>query len=179
MLPPFLIINSVGAIYLIKCLNKTSGKLLFFLISAVFLIQFIFLVEKLYFVSPNKFANFWSYSAKKASEIAINKRTNFEYVILSASIDNIEYAYPVYAKVDPQEVIAQNMKKFDLAGFPMKKFGNVYIGDFSVADLTKLENKLKGRILYVGPYDLKDQPEGKYETIDSLDETPALNVFGQ
>ena len=177
MLPPFLIINSVGGVYLIKSAINKKGRLSLYLILAVFLIQFVFLVEKLYFVSPNKFANFWSYPAKKASEIVIEKRANYDFLILSHSIDNIEYAYPVYAKVDPQEVIDQNIQKSDLAGFSMKKFGNVYTGDLSTEDLNKLRNRLKGKILYVGPYDLKDQPEGKYNTLYSLDKTPALIVF--
>ena len=179
MLPPFLIINSVGAVYLIKSSKNFRGKLFLFLISAVVLIQFVFLAEKLYFVSPNKFANFWSYPAKTASEIAINRRTSYDYVILSKSIDNIEYAYPVYAKVDPRNVIAQNMKKSDLEGFPMKKFGKVYIGDLTAKNLSKLENRLKGKILYVGAYGLKDQPKGKYETVYSPDTIPALMIFEQ
>lgn len=179
MLPPFLLVYSVGAVYLVRSSTNNRGRLLLYFVSGIFLIQFVFLVEKLYFVSPNKFANFWSYPAKKASEIAIESRANYDYVILSYSIDNIEYAYPVYAKVDPLAVIEQNTKKSDLGGVPMKKYGNVYLGELAVKDLSKLENRLQGKILYIGAYDLKDQPKGKYETIYSLDKTPALMVFEQ
>jgi 4-amino-4-deoxy-L-arabinose transferase-like glycosyltransferase len=110
MLPAFILISS----YALQNLPKKISGLLIILI----LVQLIFVMQRVYFLSPNKFASFWSTEAKKASLLAIkNTKKTF---ILSTKIDNIEYAYPVYAKIDPNIVIDQ------YGNFP-KKYGNVII----------------------------------------------------
>ena len=64
--------------------------------------------DRFYFVAPKKDARFWSYPAKKAAILALKNRDKFDYVILSNDIDNMEFAYPTYARIEPKEVIAQN-----------------------------------------------------------------------
>ena len=86
------------------------------------LIQLVFVSVAVYFLAPNKFADFWSTSAKAVSLKAIENKDNYKTIILSTKIDNIEYAYPVYAKIDPSLVIAQYGK------YP-KVYGNVMITD--------------------------------------------------
>ena len=113
MLPPFILISAFG-------LTKISKKMLLFVLS-MFTIQLIYILITVYYFAPNKFGNFWSFEAKRASLVAIDQSKN-KQVVLSTKIDNIEYAYPVYAKVDPKEVISQYGK------FP-KVYGNVIISD--------------------------------------------------
>jgi len=76
---------------------------------AVFLmaIQFLYVLLRIYTIAPVKFASFWSAEAKAASERAIEDSKAGKPVVLSTKIDNIEYAYEVYAKVDPNLVINQ------------------------------------------------------------------------
>jgi hypothetical protein len=111
MLPPFILITS----YALANLSKRWVRL-----SVLFiLIELIFVIQRVYFLAPNKFADFWSTDAKLASLGAINNK-NKTFTFSTQKIDNIEYAYEVYAKVDPNLVISQYGK------FP-KVFGNVKI----------------------------------------------------
>jgi len=114
MLPPFILISSY-ALY-------NLPKKLFLLATALIFIQFIFVMQRVYFLAPNKFASFWSAEAKAASEQAIANSKTGKSVVLSTKIDNIEYAYEVYAKVDPSLVISQYGKS-------PKVFGSVIITD--------------------------------------------------
>ena len=113
MLPPFILISAYG---LLSVSNKLKNVFIFLI-----LIQLIGVLMVVYFFAPNKFGSFWSLEAKTASLKAINTDKN-QQVVLATSIDNIEYAYPVYAKIDPKEVIAQYGK------FP-KKYNNVIISN--------------------------------------------------
>jgi hypothetical protein len=80
-------------------------------------------LQRIYFLTPNKFASFWSAEAKKISLETINNSDKSKIIKLSTKkIDNIEYAYEVYAKVDPNLVISQYGK------FP-KFYGNIEITD--------------------------------------------------
>ena len=76
---------------------------------AVFLmvVQFLYVLVRIYTIAPVKFASFWSAEAKAASEKAIEDSKAGKPVVLSTKIDNIEYAYEVYAKVDPNLVMSQ------------------------------------------------------------------------
>ncbi len=113
MLPPFIILTS----YVLSNLPK---KIAILSVTLIF-IQFVFVMQRVYFLAPNKFASFWSTEAKTVSLQVINDTNKSKVVTLSTKkIDNIEYAYEVYAKVDPKLVIAQYGK------FP-KIFGNVVI----------------------------------------------------
>lgn len=113
MLPPFILISA----YALLNVSRKLNKLFLFLI----LIQLVGVLMVVYFFVPSKFGSFWSLEAKTASLEAINADKN-QQIILSTKIDNIEYAYPVYAKIDPREVIAQYRK------YP-KVYGNVTISD--------------------------------------------------
>jgi 4-amino-4-deoxy-L-arabinose transferase-like glycosyltransferase len=114
MLPPFILLSSY-------MLFKFSKVLRIIFITCI-LIQLIFVLQRVYFLAPNKFASFWSSEAKKTSLEVINTKDKTKPIILLTKIDNIEYAYPVYAKIDPNIVIAQYGK------FP-KNYGDVIITD--------------------------------------------------
>ncbi len=113
MLPPFLLILAYALI-------NISHRLRMVLIGLILVQLFLVLLDLYYFV-PYKFGSFWSEVAKIESLNAI-KISKTQKVVLSTKIDNMEYAYPVYAKVNPREVIAQYGK------FP-KIYGNVTIVD--------------------------------------------------
>jgi hypothetical protein len=179
LLPPLLIVSAVGGSQLLNRREDKGRRLLPVFILGIFFMQFVFLVERLYFVSPNKFANFWSYPAKKASEIAIAQRDKFDAVIISTAIDNIEYAYPVYARLNPEDVIGANKEKSPLAGLTLKRFGNVYLGTLTRENLDTLEAKLDGSVLFITRYDFEIKPTETYDTVLSLDRTPAILIIRQ
>lgn len=114
MIPPFILISAYALSNLPKVLVRLSV--------AFMIIQLIFVLVAIYFLAPGKFAGFWSAAAKKASLEAIENKDKYETIILSTKIDNIEYAYPVYARIDPNLVIAQYGK------YP-KRYDNVVITD--------------------------------------------------
>ncbi len=101
----------------------------------------IFVLERVYFLAPQKHAGFWAFDARLVSQKAKAERNNFDLVFISNKIDNAEFAYPVYAKIEPQEVIRQNR-------LPIKKFDNVLIAD-------KLPADAGGHILVMELKDLK------------------------
>jgi hypothetical protein len=115
MLPPFILITSYALFNLPKKLAVLSVFLM--------VVQLVFVLQRIYFLTPNKFASFWSAEAKKISLETINNSDKSKIIKLSTKkIDNIEYAYEVYAKVDPNLVISQYGK------FP-KFYGNIEITD--------------------------------------------------
>lgn len=115
MLPPLILLTAFT-------LSKIPKKFVSLFVVLVGL-QLIYVLIRLYTVVPAKFASFWSAEAKEAALLAIEKGKNGQKVTLNVTkIDNIEYAYEVYAKVDPREVIDQSGK------FP-KVYGNVTITD--------------------------------------------------
>jgi hypothetical protein len=115
MLPPIIILTS----YALSMFPRKVFNISIVLI----LLQLIFVMQRVYFLAPNKFASFWSAAAKDASLTAIGADDKNKIIVLSTkNIDNIEYAYEVYAKVDPKLVISQYGK------FP-KVFNNVLITD--------------------------------------------------
>lgn len=113
MLPPMIITSAYA---LNKLTLKYKALILIFIVT-----QLAFVLTTIYNFAPNKFGSFWSTEAKKASLEALVKSKS-EKVILSTDIDNIEFAYPVYADVDPNEVISQYGKM-------PKVYGNVTITD--------------------------------------------------
>ncbi len=114
MLPPLVLISSFALSKLSKTLSVISVGLM--------LVQLIFILNAVYFLAPVKFASFWSSEAKRVSLQTIANQDRNKTITLSTKIDNIEYAYPVYAKIDPNLVIAQYGK------YP-KVYGNVTILD--------------------------------------------------
>ncbi len=149
MLPPLLLISALGIAYV------NFGKV--FLITA-FIIQFVFIMHRLFFVSGNEFSRFWSYPAKDAVGQIQAQAKKFQYVIVSDSIDNIEYAYEVYANVDPRIVLDKRLhQKLNNRNF--KKFGsNIYLGSISEGDINSFLGDLPGSAVYVGPVAPKNSP---------------------
>lgn len=152
MLPPLIILAALGLATILNYKNR----LLLIGLAAILMIQFIFFTQKLYFLAPHEYSNFWSYSAKMASQMAIQNKDKYNYVFLSDEIDSIEFAYPVYSKVDPQVVISQNKQKVELGDYKFKKFNNVYIGHIPDGETEKFLNSLDGTYLYIGPPDLSN-----------------------
>ena len=114
MLPPFILISAYA---LTKITLKTK-----IVVVVLILVQLTYVLITIYGYAPNKFGSFWSEEAKIASMKAIYEPDKTKTIVLSTSIDNIEYAYPVYAKIDPKEVISQYGK------YP-KVYGNIVISD--------------------------------------------------
>ncbi len=169
MLPPLIILSALG---LTTILNQ-KNKIILAVIVLLFTIQFIFFAQKLYFLAPNEYSNFWSYSAKLASEIAVQNKNKYDYVILSDRIDNMEFAYPVYTKIDPKIVISQNEKRTLLNSNMLKRFDNVYIGYIPGSQIEKFINSLEGSVLYIGPAG-DEKFINNPESINGLDGLKAL-----
>ncbi|MBI2086492.1 glycosyltransferase family 39 protein, partial [Candidatus Daviesbacteria bacterium] len=112
MLPPLIFLSALG----LSVILDRKNKLMLILLATLFGIQFLFFVQKLFFLAPNEYSRFWSDSAKKASQTALENKQKYDFVIVSDSIDNIEFAYPVYARVDPNMVIARNQARSELGG---------------------------------------------------------------
>ena len=154
MLPPLVILSAVGAGYLWEISkNNLKYKILGVIVVLVIIIQFLIFAERLYFISPNKFGKFWSVSAKLASEEVLRNKNNFKYILLSDRIDSMEIAYPVYAKVDPDLVIAQNRQRNILGGVKFKKLNNTYIGYIAPSEVERFLEKLPGSALYISPFE--------------------------
>lgn len=114
MIPPLILISAFALSKFPKAVSS--------IFIALMLIQLFSILLEVYFLAPKKFASFWSAEAKEKSLLAITEASEGKKVVLSTLIDNVEYAYPVYARIDPNEVIAQYGK------FP-KIYGNVTITD--------------------------------------------------
>lgn len=111
MLPPLILITAYALYNLPKVISSFAVLIM--------MVQLSFVLMTIYFFAPYKFGSFWSIDAKNASLSAMGQDKNKE-VILSTKTGDIEYAYPVYAKVDPRLVISQYQK------WP-KVYGNVKI----------------------------------------------------
>ena len=148
---------------------------IFILAFFAFFLQFIFLAERIYFLSANEFANFWSYSAKAAYNIVKENQSKYKYVILSDRIDNIEFAYPVYGKINPKEVILQQDNRTKLDYYDFKKFDNVFIGSIPQTELKRFLSSLNSSVIYIGPAD--DQKFFYFpETVVGPDKVTALTI---
>lgn len=151
MIVPFLLIVSLGIVYLWDLLKgMTGGRIIKFGLIVLFVVQFFFLVNNLLFLSPYKFSGFWAEPAYLAAMRAINQKESFDYVIISTRIDNIEYAYPVYNNIDPVTIQRANREKVNLNGYSFKKFDNVYIGSIPDTLIENFMDNLNGKILYIG-----------------------------
>lgn len=171
MLPPLIIFSALGLATVLNYRNKIILSLVFLL----FVIQFTFFVQKLYFLSPNEYSNFWAYPAKLASQIALENKDRYNYIIISDRIDDIEFAYPVYAKIDPAQIIDQNKNKSVLGKYPLKKYENVYIGFIPDRELGKFLEGLNTSVLYIGSTASKDYLTGA-ELVEGKDKQLVLIV---
>ncbi len=115
MLPPLILLTA----FTLSKIPKKYVKVFAALVG----LQLIYILVRLYTVVPAKFASFWSAEAKEAAILAVDEARSGQKVTLNVTkIDNIEYAYEVYAKLDPHQVISQYGK------LP-KIYGNVTITD--------------------------------------------------
>lgn len=173
MLPPLLLLSATGFIYLRNIFKGSRLKWLNLIVPLFILLQFVFFIDKYFFIAPYEFSRFWSYPAKLASDMVKENKDKFSYVILSDSVDNIEFAYPVYTTIDPKLVIAQNKQRTYLKQYQFKNFGNVYIGHIPDGEIEGFIDTLPGSVMYIGPIE-----EGKsltsFETINGLDMLPAF-----
>lgn len=177
LLPPLIILSGLGLYKLLatRASNKVSAAALTIL-AVFFIFQFAIFLDKFYFVAPKKHTKSWSYPAKKASTFALANRQKFDYVFLSNDIDNMEFAYPVYAKLDPNLVINQNTNPFKLDEYRFFKYDNVYIGSIPHTRLIKFIKDLEGTVLYIGSD--KEQPYlENYQLVRGFDESLELVVM--
>lgn len=169
MLPVFILLSSLGLTTLISQKNKIPS----IIIGLLFIIQMIFFLQKILFLAPREYGKFWSFPAKLTSDIAIQNKNEYDQIFISDKIDSLEFAYPVYAKVEPHIVIAQNNSKNKLEQYLLRKFDNVYISSIPENDLEVFLNNKKGKTFYIGTIEeakyLKD-----YETIRGSDNLDAL-----
>lgn len=171
MLPPLLILSAIG----FSILWENKRRIILNLLILIFVIQFVFFIQKLFFLSPAAYSGFWAYSAKLASEIAIQNKDKYDYIILSDKIDSVEYAYPVYAKEEPKNIIMQNEQKATLGSFSFKNFNNVYIGQIPDSEVQGFIQKLDGSVLYVDTLDGLNYLKN-YEIINGLGNFKALVI---
>lgn len=178
LLPPLIIITGIGLWRLISIKDKSLKKfrfLLFASLAMLFLVQFIYFVDRFYFIAPKKSARFWSYPAKVASEVALKNRQKFDFIILSNDIDNMEFAYPVYAKLDPTLVMRQNKNPFLIGEFKFFKYENIYIGSLPNTRVMQFIKDLPGSVLYIGAG--KEEPFlENYRIIRGFDTLPDLVI---
>ncbi len=169
MLPPLILFSSMG----VTTILKSKNRLILLAVLLLFVIQLFFFLQKLYFLAPNEYSKFWSYPAKLASEIALDNKNSFEYIFLSDKIDNIEFAYPVYANINPTQIIEQNKQKFRIGNYEFKKFNNVFIGSIPDSRIEEFISETGGRVLFIGDIGQRELLEG-FETVDGLDKIKAL-----
>ena len=171
MLPPLIIFSALGLVTVLNYRNK----IILSLVLSLFVIQFTFFVQKLYFLSPNEYSNFWAYPAKLASQIAIENKDKYNYIIISDKIDDIEFAYPVYAKIVPAQIIDQNKNRSELDKYKFKKYKNVYIGFIPDREINKFLENLDASVLYIGSISSKDHLTGS-ELVEGKDKQLVLTI---
>src|SRR3989344_1930658 len=171
MIPPLAIISGLG----LNQLYLQKNKMTLLLIGILLIIQFTFFIQKLFFLAPREYSNFWSYLAKRASEQALINQKNYDYIFLSDKIDAIEFAFPVYAVIEPDQVIDQNKHITSLDKYNFKKFSNVYIGNIPDEEKKLFLDNLKKPYLYIGlPDDRKYLND--YEIINNDDLLSSLLI---
>lgn len=173
MLPPLVLLSAIGLYYLWTLRKKLLIKIVIAVCLLGFLMQFIFISEDLYFISPNKYSRFWAYPARKATEIAIQNKQKYNYIFLADRIDTIEFAYPVYAAVNPTKVLEQNKSQTQIGEYKFRKYSNVYIGYIPDSQVEGFINSLEGSVLYIGPQDDRKFLKSP-EIINGLDGIGAL-----
>jgi len=150
MLPPLILLSAFGFSKIMEIEKKNVRFVSLGLIGMIWLVQFVFLLDKLYFLAPTKYGTFWSYPAKAAVAIANQNIGKYDYIFLSDKIDNVQYAYPVYNKIDPRLVIADNQTQYDFGKYKFRKYGNVYITDIPDTEVAGFISSIKGSVLYIG-----------------------------
>ncbi len=178
LLPPMLILTGLGFWKIWSIRGKPINLLnpaIFTILATLFFIQFTYFVDRFYFVAPQKNTKAWSYPAKEAAQLALENRRKFDFVILSNDIDNMEFAYPVYAKLDPNLVIKQNQSPAKIGEFKFFKYDNVYIGSLPNTRVMQFIKDLPGSVLYVGAEKEQKYLEN-YRMINGFDDQPDLII---
>lgn len=173
MMPALILLSALGLTYIFRYKGNVAMNLLKILVIMVFLLQFIAFIERTFFVSPNQFSRFWSYPAKLAAQEAINSSDQYDYIILSAKIDNVEFAYPVYAQIDPKLVLDQNKKQTTLGNYTFRKYNNIYIGAIPNTRIKEFMKTLNGSSLYIGNFEESRGIDG-YDVLRGKDEVNAV-----
>lgn len=183
MLPPMILLSALGLTYLFSLPKTRNIKIIQIVFVGIFAVQFLFFIERLNFLAPNKYSNFWSYPARSAVDAVLENKNNYKYILISSRIDNIEYAYPVYAKINPEQVIKENLEASFLNEYQFKKFDNVYIGALPVGGVVGFINNLDGSVLYIGTVSEKKEFKGfdknelkNHGTIYGKDGLPAFII---
>lgn len=175
LLPPLLMSSALGLNYFLKNKKTILKQLMQAGLLIVFLVQAVILINRVYFIAPKQFSRLWAYPSKTAALLAKSEKEKYDFVILSQRIDNIQYAYPVYGKIDPSRVIDQYSNQVNLETYKFKKYDNVYIGEVPGVDIVNFMKDLKGSVIYIStPEESKNLM--LYESLDGLDNTPAVLV---
>lgn len=171
MLPALTVLSGYGLSELIA--NKKRMWLP--ILGVIFIVQFVFFIQKLYFLAPNEYNGFWSYPAKVASNLAIENKDKYKYIVISDNIDSIEFAYPVYDMVDPSLVISQNKKSSELNGLRFKKYDNVYIGHIPEGETDNFIDQLNESVLLISSPGAINYIKN-YETVYGFDNSALLVI---
>lgn len=163
MLPSLIILSSLGADYLWNLTVARKLQLLRYILILLLIFQFFILIDRVYFLSPNEYSNYWGYSSKVASELVIKNLNQFDYIFISTQIPTAEFAYPVFAQVDPKEVIDQNRNMTLFQGYFFRRYGKVYIGDIPTPNIDKFVDSIPGNVLYLGPASQGQSINSHYE----------------
>lgn len=175
MLPPLLILSCVGLDRLWVLGQRVWLNPIKLLIIFAFLVQFLFIINRIYFLSPNEYSRFWSYPAKLATQLALDNKEKFDYVVLSDQIDNIEFAYPVYTSQEPNKVISQYKGGVLLEGYNFKKYENVYLGYIPNDGIESFIQNLNKKALFIGIASQKQYLKN-YKTLSGKDNLEALVI---
>lgn len=175
LLPPLLIFTGIGLHNLWVTRKKPYISFILTILSVVFFIQFIYFFNRFYFIAPQKDAKAWSYPAKEAYLLAAKNHQQFDYLILSNDIDNMEFAYPVYAKLNPTLVIKQNQNPTRIGEYKFFKYDNVYIGSLPNTRVMQFIKDLPGSVLYIGA-EKEQQFLENYKIIRGYDTQPDLVI---
>lgn len=152
MILPLTFLIAAGVIYLVDRARQSNSWLLISAgIVVVGAIQLISLLEGLYLIYPQRMEAFWSVPAKQISQQILDLHQNYEMVLVADKIDNIEFAYPVYAQVQPRTVIEARNQPTLVNNIPFKKIDNVYIGPINKEQVVELLNQIPGKVLIVAP----------------------------
>ena len=173
MLPPLIIFSATGLYVLVSHRKEKGMKFLLWTVVFIFFIQFTFFINRIFFLTSNELSRFWSFPAKIAAQYIMSNKDNFDYVLVSDRIDNIEYAYPVYSQTDPSIIIAQNKQRDRLGKYEFKRIDNVYIGHIPESEIESFIGGLNKKVLFIGsPEEAKSLDN--YQLHKGLDALPAF-----
>jgi len=174
LLPPLILLSATGVVEGLSLLPKR--RLIILGLMTLWFFQFTLYLERVYFLAPQKHGRFWSEMAKTVSLVTMEQKEKYDLILLSDKIDNIEYAYQVYARLDPVGVISQNQKPIEMRGVKeLKQFGNVLIGQFPDTEI--FIKSLSGNILYIGDIAEKNR-FSQFQILEAGDKTGGI-VFYQ